>query len=111
MVRRTRYRDDPEERRWRDPEPIGKLLNQFLARTGVGRARTAELLVAAWNEAVGELFAKQSTPVTIRRGVLEVRVTAAVFAQELVFRKAEILEKLRELLPAAKVRDIRFKTG
>ncbi|MDO4558865.1 MAG: DUF721 domain-containing protein [Planctomycetia bacterium] len=110
MARRRRYEDE-EERRWRDPEPIAKHLNRFLARTGVGRVRTSEQIRSAWNTAVGEMFAAQSVPGVIRRGVLEVRVSAPIFSQELTFRKAEILGKLRELLPAAGIRDLRFRTS
>ena len=82
-----------------------------MARTGVGRIRTSEQIRTAWNTAVGDLFAAQSVPGTIRRGVLEVRVTAPIFSQELTFRKAEILAKLRELLPAAEIRDLRLRVS
>ncbi|MDD3468399.1 MAG: DUF721 domain-containing protein [Thermoguttaceae bacterium] len=106
-----RYREeDPEERYWREPDPIQKVLNQYLARTGFGRVRTADQLREAWNAAVGELFAKQTSPGTVRRGVLEIRVAASIFAQELTFRKAEILKKLQQLLPGSGIRDLRFKT-
>jgi hypothetical protein len=69
------------------------------------------LLPRLWKQAVGEVFARQSCPSSIVRGVLQVTVSNSNWLQELHFMKAEIMERLGAVLPGTTISDIRFRVG
>jgi predicted nucleic acid-binding Zn ribbon protein len=50
--------------------------------------------VRRWPEAVGDVIAKHAEAVSVRAGVLRVRVDHPIWRSELQFRKRQILEKL-----------------
>ncbi len=92
------------------PASLTDILSGLVSQFGIGRKREENELEDAWKEVVGEL-AENTSVGSIRRGVLEIRVTDAIFAQELLFRKEELLHSLQERFPDEKLTDLRFKTG
>lgn len=95
----------------RQPESIGDILGELMARTGFARVQSADALQTAWEQVAGELAAKCTRAVTIRRGTLEVVATSSVVVQELTFRKSELLQALAVQLPDARITNLRFKVG
>ncbi len=93
------------------PKPIGNILSQLLARRGYAREQAAGLSAEAWQQAAGAELARQSRPGQVRRGVLEVRVATSTLVQELGFQKQQLLQRLGELLPDEKIRDLKFRVG
>lgn len=93
------------------PQPIGDVLGELLARRGYGRVQSAARLAAAWSETVGPAWSPQSWPGSIRRGVLEVCVANSTLLQEMSFQKAELLAGLVARLPDERIRDLRFRVG
>jgi len=69
------------------------------------------LLPRLWSKAVGEVFARQSCPSSIVKGVLQVSVSNANWLHELRFMKAAILERLHVMLPETPISDIRFRVA
>ena len=63
--------------------------------------------VKRWPDAVGEVIAKHAEAVSVRAGVLRVRVDHPIWRSELQFRKRQILEKLNAGL-TRKIEDIFF---
>lgn len=101
---------EPDSPKSDAPSSLGDILSGLVSQFGIGRKREENELEDAWKEAVGEL-AEYTSVGSIRRGVLEIRVTDAIFAQELLFRKTELLQALQERFPDEKLTDLRFKTG
>lgn len=101
---------EPDSNKNAAPSSLGDILSGLVSQFGIGRKREENELEDAWKEAVGEL-AEYTSVGSIRRGVLEIRVTDAIFAQELLFRKTELLRALQERFPDEKLTDLRFKTG
>jgi predicted nucleic acid-binding Zn ribbon protein len=92
--------------RWQAP---GDLLPKLMQQLGLGeRLRETE----AWKQIVGEFIAAHSAPVSLRAGVLFVRVLQpALHYQFEQISKAEILRKLKQRFGAKIVREIRFRVG
>jgi predicted nucleic acid-binding Zn ribbon protein len=63
-----------------------------------------------WVEVVGTVVAAQTRPTGIRRGVLYVATSSPVWAQNLIFERRRILEKLNPSL-ATPISDIRFSSA
>jgi predicted nucleic acid-binding Zn ribbon protein len=92
-------------------ERIGDVLSQLMTRRGYGRCESSSVETETWRQAVGPPLDKHSCPGNTRRGVLEITVRNSTVLQELVFRKAELIDKLIAQLPDAKISDLRFRVG
>lgn len=109
-----RYLHDDYQRkqvRIRPPQSVANVLSQLLARRGYAHVQTAAACDAAWQQAAGPRFAKDSRPGNVRRGVLEVVVRNSAVLQELTFMKVQVVKKLAQLAPEQKIRDVKFRVG
>jgi predicted nucleic acid-binding Zn ribbon protein len=95
----------------RGPQPIGKIINELMARQGVGRQLAAQQRQQAWQQAVGQPLAGYTRCGSVYRRRLEVIVASSTLMQELTFQKPQILQRLREIAPELEVDDIRFRQG
>ena len=94
----------------RDPQALGDVLADLMARRGYAQVSAHEECRKAWEETVGNLT--QFTRATeLKRGVLQVVVTNSVVMQELVFRKSELLVAVSKKLTNHKIKDLRFRIG
>ncbi|MDO4551381.1 MAG: DUF721 domain-containing protein [Planctomycetia bacterium] len=89
---------------------LGDLIPDFMAKTGINRTRRQDDVAEKWLEIAAD-FRENTAYDGLRRGVLEILVSDALVIQELMFRKKEFLEKMREAYPKAKFQDIRFRVG
>ena len=69
-----------------------------------------QIVLKYWSQAVGLAVAAHTRPVSISREVLWVATSSAVWAQELSFRRQNILEKLNPHL-SSPLLDIRFSSA
>lgn len=69
-------------------------------------------LVARWGVIVGQVVAQQTRPISIRRGVLQVATSNSAWAQNLMFERRRILEKLNTQIKLSEtITDIHFSTA
>ena len=69
-------------------------------------------VMEAWSSIVGDFIAAHSAPVSLRQGVLYVRVLQPALHYELEqISKAEVLRKLKRRFGPKTIRDIRFRVG
>ncbi|MBD2040696.1 DUF721 domain-containing protein [Microcoleus sp. FACHB-672] len=91
-----------------------KALNQVIGslenHAGLQQSQEFQSLLRCWPEVVGAAVMAQTRPLAIDRGVLKVATSSAVWAQQLMFQRRQILAKLNLRLPASLV-DIRFSTA
>ena len=95
----------------RPPKRIADIISRLVARKGYGRLQSTAEFQNAWAAAVGEQMAKVSRAGNTRRGTLEVTVQNSVVAQELQFKKQQLLNELRTLITDCAISDIRFRVG
>jgi predicted nucleic acid-binding Zn ribbon protein len=103
IAQRQRYR--------RAPQRMADVMSGLLIRRGYAQAKSAAECDAAWQQAAGPELGQHTRAGQIRRGVLEVLVRNSAVAQELTFRKKQLLKRLAELSPGRKIRDLRFWVG
>lgn len=89
---------------------LGEVMETVLPQLDSGR-RGQVLLPRLWKQAVGEVFARQSCPSSIVKGVLQVSVSNSNWLHELHFMKAAIMERLSDMLPGTPISDIRFRVA
>jgi predicted nucleic acid-binding Zn ribbon protein len=99
-----------EERRKRDAQRIGDVVNQLMARQGYGQIVGSEQIRTAWKDIAGPL-GTHSVPGNLKRGVLEVFVRNSAVMQELTFQKRQLLVELAEVFNQQTIEDLRFRVG
>ncbi len=96
----------------RGPRPLGDVLGDLFAIRGLARLRARQELEAAWTEAVGEAYARETRVDEAKGGVLHVTVANSSLLAELAgFRKAELLAAMRANARGSSIRDLRFRLG
>lgn len=99
------------QRYLRGPQKIADAISGLLARRGYAQTKSIAEYAQAWQQAAGPALGQHTRAGSIRRGVLEVVVRNSAVLQELTFRKKQLLKQLTELVPAQKIRDLRFRVG
>ena len=90
---------------------VKNILGRLTTTRGFAAQQTNRQLEQAWNVAVGNQMARLTQVGEIRRGVLQITVKQSVVAQELGFRRHDLVKKLQNSLPDADIRDLRFRVG
>ncbi len=102
---------DPKQKPDRFESTAG-LLPKLMQRLGLKERLHESDVIEAWASIVGEFIAAHSAPVSLREGVLYVRVLQpALHYQFEQISKADILHKLKQRFGAKIIRDIRFRVG
>lgn len=95
--------------RWQAP---ADLLPKLMQQLGLSERLHESEVIDAWKTIVGDFIAAHSCPISLRAGVLFVRVLQpALHYQFEQISKAEILRKLKQRFGAKIIRDIRFRVG
>lgn len=89
-----------------------ELLPKLMQQLGLKERLQEREVLATWETVVGEFNAAHSCPVSLRDGVLYVRVLQPALHYELErVNKAEILRKLKQRFGSRTIRDLRFRLG
>ena len=99
----------PRPDRWQAP---GDLLPALMQKLGLKERLHETEVIDAWAVVVGTFIAAHSAPVSLREGVLYVRVLQPALHYQLEqISKPEIVRKLKQRFGAKVIRDIRFRVG
>lgn len=102
---------EPKQRpdRWRS---ASELLPALMQKLGLRERLHEKDVMEAWSSIVGDFIAAHSAPVSLRDGILYVRVLQPALHYELEqISKAEIRRKLKQRFGARAIRDVRFRLG
>lgn len=107
------WRGLPEKKvrpdRWQAP---GDLLPKLLKELGLSERLHETEVIDAWKQIVGDFIAAHSTPMSLKAGILYVRVLQpSLHYQFETISKAEILRKLKQRFGGKVIRDLRFRIG
>lgn len=97
--------------RKRPPQPLGGAIQELLARLDVRGGAELVGLIRRWPEVVGEAIARRTEVSGLKFHTAVVKVSGAMWLQELNLMKPQILARLRETLGDDAVRDLRFVQG
>ncbi|MBO7587784.1 MAG: DUF721 domain-containing protein [Bacteroidales bacterium] len=70
------------------------LIHEFVNKNGKQQLFAERVVMQNWPEYVGEMCAKQSECVSVKNGVLKVKVPNAALRFELMGRKSMIMERI-----------------
>jgi predicted nucleic acid-binding Zn ribbon protein len=98
-------------RRHKAPELIGAAMQPLLDRLDREGHFAIVRLAKAWPDIVGETIARRTEIVSLKFHTAVVKVSGAMWIQELSFMKSQILAKVAERLGDDIVRELRFVKG
>jgi predicted nucleic acid-binding Zn ribbon protein len=96
--RRARSGGDPA------PQPVGDVLDRWLAAQGLTELRVLTSVRGTWAETVGPDVARHTSPRALRDGVLVVSVEHSGWATELRFQERRVVKLLDDQLGEGVVR-------
>ncbi len=91
-------------------QPLNRVLGNLEGQYKRQDAQRLAQVQGCWSEVVGNVVAVQTRPYNCQQGILKVATSSAAWAQNLVFERQRILEKLNKNLPFL-ISDIRFSTA
>ncbi|MEY2480396.1 MAG: hypothetical protein QOI04_1323 [Verrucomicrobiota bacterium] len=95
--------------RW---QAAGDLLPKLMQRLGLSERLREPEVIEAWHQIVGDFIAAHSAPVSLRDGILYVRVLQPALHYDLEqISKIEILRKLKRRFGGKTIRDVKFRVG
>jgi predicted nucleic acid-binding Zn ribbon protein len=98
-------------RRYKAPQQIGAAMQPLLDRLDREGHFAIVRLTKAWPEIVGEAIARRTEIVSLKFHTAVVKVSGAMWIQELNLMKSQILSRVTERLGDDVVRDLRFVQG
>jgi predicted nucleic acid-binding Zn ribbon protein len=95
--------------RWHAP---GELLPKLMKELGLSERLHETEVFEAWKQIVGDFIAAHSAPVSLKAGVLYVRVLQpSLHYQFETISRGEILRKLKQRFGGKVIRDLKFRIG
>lgn len=99
----------PRPDKW---QAAGDVLPKLMQQLGLKERLHESEVIEAWMHIVGDFIAAHSAPVSLREGVLYVRVLQpALHYQFEQISKPEILRKLKQRFGAKTIKQVRFRLG
>ena len=92
--------------RKRRPETLGDALATLIQNLGFERKLSEQNLIAQWPQVVGDKIAKHTRAVTCEGGKLFVEVDSAAWRHELLYMKAQILDRLNQKAGSKVIQEI-----
>ena len=80
----------------------------FLKKAGLEKGVSQNNALLIWKETVGEQVSQNTAPEKVEAGTLYVKASSPTWRQELVFKKADIIEKLNKQLGKNTIKEIKF---
>jgi len=93
------------------PEALGSAMRPLIDRLDSGGNFGIVRVARAWPEIVGEAIARRTEVSALRFHTATVKVSSAMWIQELNLLRGQILPRLQAVVGADVVRDIRFVKG
>jgi predicted nucleic acid-binding Zn ribbon protein len=97
--------------RRKSPQQIGGALQEILSRLDTEGHFEIVRLMRVWPGVVGEMIARRTEVNGLKFHTAVVKVSGAMWIQELNLMKPQILGRLRETMGNDAVRDLRFVSG
>lgn len=92
-------------------ERVGFSIRRALASLGIDEAAERHRALPLWDEVVGPQLAAHARAVAVRGDVLEVAVPDSIWANQIAFMKADLLQRLNLRLGPARLADLRVRVG
>ena len=91
------------------PKQISGVLDSVIQNLGIGQRLKKAEAVDKWSDVVGEQIGKVTKPLRVEGETLIVHVTSAVWRNELIFLKRELIAKVNKAVGQNIIKEIIFR--
>ncbi len=95
----------------KDISSISEIIPGIIKTLGLEKKSIQMQIMLDWKEIVGKRISEESMPVTVKRGILKVKVSSSAWMNELQMMKPELMERIEKRFGRNRIRDIRFCLG
>ena len=95
----------------RHVSPIRDVLKNVFTQLEDKKKYSKEVIESCWRELVGDRGFGHSRPVSLRKGVLTVRVDSSGWMQEFSIQKRKLLKGLKRELGKDRISELHFRIG
>ncbi len=95
--------------RYHNVETASKVLQRMAGYLRFRGRLNSFMVRSVWTETVGDMVAKHTVPLRVRKDVLVLAVESSAWMNELQFHIPAILDRLRQKLPEKNIRSIKMK--
>lgn len=88
-------------------QPIGKIINQLIDDYKLRDKLLEVNLPHAWEKLMGAAIAKRTLGLTLKNGILTIRISSAPLKNDLIFEKESIKVRMNEELGGEYVKEVR----
>jgi hypothetical protein len=88
-------------------QPIGKIINQLIDEYRLRDKLLEVSLPHAWEKIMGAAVAKRTLGISIRKGILTVRISSAPLKNDLMYEKENIKSRMNEELGGDYVKEVK----
>jgi hypothetical protein len=88
-------------------QPIGKIINQLIDEYRLRDKLIQVNLPHAWEKLMGSAIAKRTMDISLRNGVLTIRISSAPLRNDLIFEKENIKARMNEELGGEFIQEVR----
>ena len=99
---------DPLEREQNQPKRLDSLLDSLLYKLSGSSTQEITIIIDQWDSIVGEKFAQITYPTHIKNNKLHIQTNDAVIAQELEWRKAQILNATKSYISSNRIEALKI---
>ena len=92
----------------RGPMRCESVIEVILKKHRLLEARPEDVLMAHWQDVIGDAHASQCRPVKVTRDTLLVAAANAMVRSELLFKRKGITDRLRQIPGFGEIKEIRF---
>ncbi len=90
-------------------EDIGSIIGDVIKKSNMERKLNISKIFNHWKDIVGSEIYKKSKPERIAGGILYVRVSTSIWANELSLMSDKLIEKINSFIGEKVVESIRFR--
>lgn len=88
-------------------QPIGKIINQLIDDYKLRDKLLEVNLPHAWEKLMGAAIARRTLGLTLKNGILTIRISSAPLKNDLIFEKESIKVRMNEELGGEYVKEVR----
>ena len=89
---------DPLQKESKQPKKLDSLLDSLLHKLSGSSPQDITVIIDEWESIVGEKFSQITSPTHIKNNKLHIQTNDAVIAQELEWRKSQILKAIKSYI-------------
>ena len=89
-------------------QELKTVIANFLKKAGLEKGVSQNNALLIWKDVVGEKVSQNTAPEKVESGTLYVKAISPTWRKELVFKKADIIEKMNKQLGKNTIKEIKF---